>query len=127
MAERRDRVKRHEIAFDKKERILTVRVEDAFTMEEAIELENKMNEIVPGDDKYKLLIDVRKSSAKLDKDIRRRLQGQMADERIANVAVLVSNPAVRMIGKVIIAAMGKSADTRFFSTDEEALLWLKGE
>lgn len=116
---------RHEVAFDNLDRILTVRVEEAFTLEEAIELEHKMNELVPGEDGFKLLIDMRRSSPKLDKEIRKRLQGQMSDERIASIAVLVSDPAVRMISKVIIASMGKAADTRFFTADEEALHWLK--
>lgn len=118
---------KHEIVFDSEKRILTVRVDEVFTLEETIELENKMTDLVPGEENFRLLIDMLKSTAKLDKQIRNRLQEQMSDERISNIAVLVANPAVRMVGKVIIAAMGKSADTKFFSSNEDALAWLQAK
>ncbi|MBD3284761.1 hypothetical protein GF359_00330 [candidate division WOR-3 bacterium] len=118
---------RHELSFDPQTRIMTIVVKGAYNLEETIKTETYMKSRTTDLDSYFLLADLREASASLDKEVRKRLQNQMSEENLERVAMVVTNPAVRMIGKVVIATMGKSGNTRFFKTTEEGLAWLKDD
>jgi hypothetical protein len=42
-------------------------------------------------------------------------------------AMIVTNPAIWIIGKIVITTMRNARGSAFFRTEEEALHWLKGE
>ena len=117
---------KHETKFDPQTGIMYMKIKGSYTIEEAIETEKFMKTQTKDRDSYMLLADLREAPASLDKEVRRRLQGEIADQELEKVAMIVTNPGVRMIGKIVIATMGKSKNTRFFKTEEEALAWLKG-
>jgi len=62
-----------------------------------------------------------------DKETRRTLREKMPLINWGKIAILGANPGVRMLTKIVMTAVGKARDAKFFDKEEEALAWLKAE
>jgi hypothetical protein len=62
----------------------------------------------------------------VDKETRRILRERFP-QGTGKTAIYGAKPGVRMLAKIILAAMGKTKDTRFCADEREALDWLKAE
>ena len=60
-----------------------------------------------------------------DKETRRIAKERAKALQIKKMAVCGAKSAVRIVASVVISAIGKSKDTKFCSTDEEALAWIR--
>ena len=118
---------KHELYFDEEKNIIIFRTRGAFSYEDGVEAVEKLEKIVKGKENNLVLCDTTDFPAKLDKSVRRLQQDLPKRMKISKMAVIATNPAVRMIGRIVVATMGKGFSAGFFKTEEEALTWLKGE
>jgi len=61
------------------------------------------------------------------KETRRSLRENAPTVKWDKIALLGAKPGLRMFAKIIVAAAGKTKDTKFFTTEEKAIAWLKAE
>lgn len=121
------RIVKHELYFDEKKHIIVFRTRGEFSYEDGVEAVERLEKIVEGKENNQVLCDITDFPAKLDKSVRRLQQDLPQRMRISKMAVIATNPAVRMIGRVVDATMGKGFSAGFFKNEEEALAWLRGE
>lgn len=60
-----------------------------------------------------------------DKNTRRLLRTKINEVPLGKVAIYGAKPGLRMVAKIILAAVGKGSDAKFFTSREEAFSWLK--
>ncbi|NLI97721.1 STAS/SEC14 domain-containing protein [bacterium] len=118
---------KHELYLDKESGIIFFRARGIFNYEDGVEAVEKMENLVKGLEDVRALIDTREMPPKLEKDVRRLMQDLPKRFRISRMAMIVTNPALRMISKIVVATMGKDFKAGFFKTEEESLEWLKQE
>ncbi len=116
---------KHELYYDEEKNIIVFRTRGAFSYEDGVEAVEKLENIVKGKENNLVLCDTTDFPAKLDKSVRRLQQDLPKRMKISKMAVIATNPAVRMIGRVVVATMGKGFSAGFFKNEEEALAWLK--
>ncbi|NLI97718.1 STAS/SEC14 domain-containing protein [bacterium] len=118
---------KHEISFDERNDIIVMRVKGEFNLQDAMETVDKMDEL--GKDKKTILVmaDMREAAPKLDKDVRKLMQDLSKRMKMQKFAMIVTNPAIRIVGKIVIATMRNARGSAFFRTEEEAIHWLKGD
>lgn len=74
------------------------------------------------------LVDMSEATAEpISKGARKAFKEHTSILNYRKIAVVGANPAVRMLAKVALAVIGKSKSTRFFKTEADALVWLKGK
>jgi hypothetical protein len=117
----------HEVWFDESNEVMHIKVVGDFTVEDVTESTRQMEQIMADKGNCPLIVDLRDAPPTLDKDVRRILKEQADQQEVAKTAMIVTNPAVRMMGKVVTSAMGRGKTTGFFKTPEDALVWLKGD
>ncbi|MBD3286602.1 hypothetical protein GF338_09730 [candidate division WOR-3 bacterium] len=126
MVERRSELIQHKIRFDEEQGILRLQVLDDFTPESIDEMFTKVKELFNGKEPKLILVDISKMpNLSLDKNTRKLLQEKAVP--FDKMALLGATPITRMMAKVILTVLGKSASTYFCRTENEALSWLKGE
>lgn len=118
---------KHEFYFDEEKNIVVFRTKGGFNYEEGVEAVEMLEKMVKGKEDIRVLCDTRDFPAKLDKSVRRLMEDLPKRFKISKMAMIATNPAVRMIGKIVVATMGKDFSAGFFKTEEEALHWLKGD
>ncbi|MBD3286601.1 hypothetical protein GF338_09725 [candidate division WOR-3 bacterium] len=119
-------LKDHILTYDPKEKIMTVKMVGSMSLAELQEGWKFIDEMTRDLDKYRFLVDLTETNPVFDKDFRDYLQGKNSDERILKMAVVFSNPVVRMFAKVM-ASKRKKTPTEYFRKTEDAVAWLKGE
>lgn len=117
----------HKIYYDEQNKVVVLDLSGEFTLEDAREIMKVVRDSRAGKMPYRVLVDLEKISINLDRDTRKFLQEETGKLGISRMAMVVSNPIVRMTGKVMTATMGKNGETGFFKTREEAVVRLKGE
>jgi hypothetical protein len=116
---------KHKLIYDPQEKIMTVKMVGSMSLEELLDGWKFIDEMTKDLDEYSFLVDLTETNPVFDKDFRGYLQGKNADERILKMAVVFSNPVVRMFAKVM-ASKRKKTPTKYFKTSDDAMAWLKG-
>jgi hypothetical protein len=118
---------KHKLYYDEQNKVLVMEVSEEFTFEDAQDALKIIRDTYADKAPYPILVDLEKASANLDRDTRKLLQDEAGNVGIAQMAMIVTNPMMRMTGKIMAAAMGKKNETGFFKTRADALAWLKGD
>ena len=118
---------KHKVYYDEENKVLVLRVIGEYTIEDAEETTKVMEKITDEKGVQSFLADLTQTPPKLDKKVRQLMREQSERYNLGKMALVITNPAVRMIGKIVISTMGSGDSTGFFKTEEEALAWLKGE
>ncbi|MBN2379312.1 STAS/SEC14 domain-containing protein [candidate division WOR-3 bacterium] len=118
---------KHELYFDAENRIVVFRTKGVFNYEEGVEAVEMLAKIVKGKENVLVLCDVSDFPGKLDRDVRRLQKDLPKRFNISKMAMVVTNPAIRMICKIVVATMGTDFSAGFFKTEQEAVGWLRGE
>jgi hypothetical protein len=63
----------------------------------------------------------------LDQPARKAFKSYAKSIDFDKIAMFGAKPFIRMLAKAAVMALGKFDITKFFSSEEEALRWLKGE
>lgn len=117
------------LEFDEKHGVLVMKIparwEPArFNEGEAEEFISLMEELYGDSEHRYLVVDIsRTQKTGISKEFRRWMTEKAARIGLDKVAVVGASPVTRMVSKVVMAALGKSDDTRFFISTNEALVW----
>jgi len=76
-----------------------------------------------GEHRYLLCNVSGSANSRSSKEMRRWITKQGERMRLEKTAVVGASSVMRMIAKVMVAAIGQSEKTRFFKTEGEALRW----
>lgn len=119
---------KHRVYYDEEHGVVRMEINGEFTSQEASELLDEVEKLFEGKPQRYLLNDVSKSpNATIDRETRKLVQKRGAEIRFDRMAFVGITPLNRMVAKIVMAVLGKSKDSAFFDTPEDALTWLKGE
>ncbi|MBN2379315.1 STAS/SEC14 domain-containing protein [candidate division WOR-3 bacterium] len=118
---------KHKVYYEEENEVVVMDVIGEFSFEEAQETMKLMRESFADKAPYPFLLDLEKMVDDLDRDTRKVLQEEAGNVGIARMAMVVSNPMMRMTAKIVSSVIGKKNETGFFKTRTEALAWLKGK
>lgn len=118
---------KHKISYDEQNKVVLLEVSGEYTFEDARQTVQLMRDSFSDKAPYPFLLDLEKLSSDLDKDTRRFLQKEASDLGILRMAMVVTNPMIRMTAKIVASTISKKGETGFFKTRGEAFIWLKGE
>jgi Fe-S cluster biosynthesis and repair protein YggX len=63
----------------------------------------------------------------IDKETRKLVRERTMQNTWGRIAIYGANPGIRMLAKIILKAIGKGNDTKFFATEDECREWLSAE
>lgn len=117
---------KYDINYDPKERLLLADILETFDEEAGAGfLEKLKNGFNDEQRRYMLAYMAEEAQPLPDKKTRRFLREKTAEVPLGKVAIYGAKPGLRMVAKIILAAVGKGGDAKFFSTREDAFSWLK--
>jgi len=111
--------------WDEKDGIGRFIATDEITEDIITKVEEMFFKLAEEHDKTDWLIDLREFSKLPSSHARKRIFDLMKHHAVRKVAVITSKIAIRVVTNFVLVASGKTADTKFFSNEEEALKWLK--
>ncbi|MBN2379298.1 STAS/SEC14 domain-containing protein [candidate division WOR-3 bacterium] len=120
---------RHHVYYDEENEVGVVEVIEEYTVQDADQTFDILDDLFKSkpEDYYYLLVDLTRAIQTLSGTVRKQIQRRSENLDLKRIAMVVTHPAPRMIGKMVVAVMGKSDSTSFFKKKEEALEWLKGD
>jgi hypothetical protein len=103
--------------------VLHVIVEGTITLEDGLQLEDSIYKAILGE-KRPVLVDIREIKG-VGLEARRATSYSKIFESVKAVAIFVKSPLSRFLGNFIIKVNKLPAPTKLFSSEDEALIWLK--
>ncbi|NLI98816.1 STAS/SEC14 domain-containing protein [bacterium] len=116
---------KHIIYFDETIPTIVIRVIGECSINDAEESVKAIEAIIEEQGKSSVIIDLRRFSASLDKEVRKILQDPRTTSGVLKMAMVTPHPSTRILGKIATSIMGRTKDTGFFKTEEEARIWIK--
>lgn len=117
------------ISYDDDNDVLILKILEILSAEKLDELIPQFEELFEGKQRRYILVDMTESaqfdSKKMDKQMRNSYKELLKKMDAEKTAIYGTTPALRMVAKIALAVVGKSDDTYFCKTKEEALAWLK--
>ncbi len=117
---------KHEVFFDETAGVLRMIIGGAITPAEAEESFIIAKRLLEGKSPRYILTDLSQHDGTMDKATRQAIKERGLDVDFDKQAFIGTSPMTRMMGKMIMAMLGKSKKTGFFGSESEALTWLKG-
>lgn len=112
--------------YDEENGILCADILKKFEPEDAKGLMDVVvNEFNDDQRRYFLLNMSKDAQAMPSKETRKVMREAASLVKLNKIAISGAKPTVRMLGKIVVTAMGKAKDSGFFDTKEEAIAWLK--
>jgi hypothetical protein len=118
----------YKITYDEELGVARFKVLAMLTAEDVNEYIPGLNKLLEGKEHRYVLGDLSENPpGLLDSAARKAFKSQAKSLDCDKIAFFGAEPAVRMLAKTAVFALGMSNITKFFKTEEEALHWLKGE
>jgi len=116
----------HQIWYDNEDDLVRLNIIGKFSKDDARETLTQVSKLLENSQRRYFLADISGSpNLTIDRDTRKVLQG--GSPEFERVALVGATPVTRMIAKVIVTVVARSATTKFCKTQEEALAWLRGQ
>lgn len=112
----------HELSFDNKQGLMIMRIKGDFTVDDAIRCGDFVEKVASENGTYDVIVDLREATPNLDKEVRKMLKDQAKRNDIGKFAMIVTHPALRIIGKIATSSM---KNAKIFKTEEDAVVWIK--
>jgi hypothetical protein len=117
--------KKFKIWFDGETGILRSEIYKPFNPERATAVfEEIFNNHSEEQQRYILVFLGPDAQAIIDKETRRLAREKTKDNKWEKIAIYGAKSGVRMLAKVVLTAIGKGKDTKFFPTEKECVEWL---
>jgi len=119
---------KYKIWFDQENEILRAEILEKFEPEDAVGfVDFLLKEFNPEQQRYFLVNIYHPAQVMPSKETRTTLREKGSLTNFYKMAICGAKPGLRMVGRIVVAAIGKANDSKFFATEEEALAWLKNE
>jgi hypothetical protein len=116
----------YNVDYSDEHEVLYLKINGELSAAEIEELMPIIRKAFDGKEHRRMLIDVTNNPAKtLSKEVRDSFKNQDVSN-FEKAAIIGASPVTHMISKVVLAIIG-SKKSKFFKTETEALVWLKGE
>ena len=117
------------LKYDEEQGILYFEVFEKFGSDDVVSFIDSVNNDFTLEQRRYLLTKISSPHIQIlpDREGRQILRKGAPTLGFAKIAVCNANPSIRMFGKIIVTAVGKSRDTRFLETVDEGVAWLKTE
>lgn len=115
------------IWYDEKEGILRADIFKSFTPEVAASFFKDLGKYPEEQLRYFLAGLGEDAQAIIDKETRRVSREMGSSVNWGKMAIYGAKPGLRMLAKIVVKAMGRAKETKFFETENEGLAWLKAE
>lgn len=120
---------KHKIYYDEDKQLLHIEFIGDVTVEDCAEIASVLKSLTAEQKSGGFLIDVAgtRTTTLVDKELRQALSQEFVDVGKVKTAIIGATPVLRMLVKALVAMIGTSDISRFFTTEEEAIAWLKEE
>jgi len=119
---------KYKVNYDEKTQILHLDVLDRFDPQDVTALTSLLSNEFTTQQLRCLLANISEpAQAMPSKETRRALRDETTSITLDKIAICGAKPALRMVGRIVVTALGKAKQTRFFENKDEAVAWLKGE
>ncbi|MBN2381026.1 STAS/SEC14 domain-containing protein [candidate division WOR-3 bacterium] len=118
---------KHQVWFDSEHGICFLKLRGTFSPDDGAVYIPRIQECYKGIEKHYLLCDLTEGGTELptEKSYRRWLIEMYERIGFDRIAMYNAKPAMRMLAKIVLTAAGKSNQVRFFSSQDDAIQWLK--
>lgn len=114
----------HKLWYDEVNETVRLEIIGKFSNDDVDETLGKIDKLLAGKRKRLFLANISQSpNLAMDKDTRQKLRAETRP--FDRIALVGATPITRMLARVVMTALGKSATTRFCDNVEEGLTWLK--
>ncbi len=119
---------KYKIWYDEDNGIMRAEIFEKFDVEDTSGFFDYVDKNFTDEQKRYLLAYVAEAAQDLpSKETRRSLRENAPAIQWDRIGLWGAKPGLRMLVKIILVAAGKTRNTKFFATEEEALVWLKTE
>jgi hypothetical protein len=119
---------KYKVWYDEENGVLRADVLDTFDAETATAFFKEVNgKYTEEQQNYFMAYMSEEAQRLVDKETRRAARDGAALLKWDKLAILGAKPGLRMVTKIVMTAVGKAKDTKFFDDEEKALAWLKTE
>ncbi|EDM77995.1 hypothetical protein PPSIR1_19339 [Plesiocystis pacifica SIR-1] len=105
--------------------ILHIRVRGTLSPEDVTQIAARMREAFSGGDQRLVLMDQREAEPRFSREARKAIQREAPELVWDRGGLYGLTHFNRMISRVIVGLVGRSKETRFFDTEDEARAWLR--
>jgi hypothetical protein len=111
--------------FDEKEGFLHVNVLERYDPEATEQFFSDMEKYPEEQQRYVLCFVDDDAQRLVDKETRKVAAKKGKVIKWGNIAIWGAKPGVRMVAKIVLTALGKGKDLKFFDNEEGCVAWLK--
>jgi hypothetical protein len=119
--------KKYKMWFDKESGILRTEIYVAFDPETATIYFDKILDFPDEQQRYVMVLLGVDAQEVVGKETRKILREKTVRSKWEKIAIYGAKPALRMLAKIMVTAIGRAKNTKFYATEEECLDWLKAE
>lgn len=113
--------------YDEKEGVLRSEIYKKFDIETLEEYFAEISKFTPEQQHYIIGWVFCDAQQMPDKDARMLAKEKFKTAHFKKIANLGAKPIVRMVSNIIMIAVGKGKDNKYFESEEEALAWIRAE
>ncbi|MBN2379323.1 STAS/SEC14 domain-containing protein [candidate division WOR-3 bacterium] len=118
----------YEMWYNEEHEVLYVKTLAMLKEEDVNEIMPKVGQILEDKTRRLIIGDLSDNpTGLLSKGAREAFRKNADKIKVDKIAVIGANPSIRMIAKIALVVMGKSQIAKFFSEEDDALRWLKGD
>ncbi|MBD3286650.1 hypothetical protein GF338_09975 [candidate division WOR-3 bacterium] len=119
---------KHKVYYNDKDKIAEAKYVGDISLDDTKKITGQLKKNLEGKSNRSIIADISEiPTLKLDRDVRTKMAEMGKELKLDKIAVLGATPMNRMLGKIVLTLFGKSKDTKFFETKEEAISWIKGK
>ncbi len=111
--------------YDEKEGFLHVNVLERYDSESTEQFFSDMATYPEEQQRYVLCFVDDDAQKLVDKETRKVAAEKGKVIKWGNIAIWGAKPGLRMVAKIVLTAVGKGRDLKFFDSEEECVAWLK--
>ncbi len=119
--------KNFKLWYDEKEGVIRSEIYKRFDVESLELYFNEISKFTPEQQRYIIGWIFDDAQQMPDKEARRAAKEKFKTANFKKVANLGAKPIVRMVSNIVMTAVGKGKDNKYFETEEEALAWIRAE
>lgn len=111
--------------YDEKEGLLRINVLQRFDPEATDKFFTTVAEYTKEQQRYVLCFVDDDAQKLVDKETRKVAAQKGNVIQWGNIAIWGAKPGIRMVAKIVLTAVGKGKDLKFFDSEDECVTWLK--
>jgi len=119
---------RFTLEYNKENKILTAEILEKFEPEDVHGIVNSLKNDYSEEQRQYMIANIHEPAQPMpSKETRQALAQSTSELKLHKIAICGAKPVLRMVGRIIVTAIGRANDSKFFNTMDEAVNWLSEE